>query len=127
MPGKSFYADSTKAYNIEGATTSVDDVYLFFRNIKSQIPESNIILSKLSVDDKDGLIDIETTKEANYTFVLSNGQYNTVLAEESAPAPKKGEGEGEDEGAEVSEQNIRANIPQTKKVDIPQLPVLPSI
>ena len=99
----SFYADSSKAYSIEGGTNSVDDVYLFFRNIKSQVPDSNLILSKLSVDDKDGLIDIEVTKNANYTFALSNPQFRNVSSAVTAPV------DGNSGGG----------------VEVPNLPVLP--
>ena len=104
----SFYADSNKAYNIEGGTTSVDDVYLFYRNIKSQVPSSNLILSKLSVDDNDGLIDIEVTKNANYKFALSNSQYRAVINAAAAP-------------------QVDPNQPNAggTNVEVPQLPVLP--
>ena len=74
----SFYVDSSGAYGLEGETTSVDEVYLFFRNIKAQVPKSNLFLSKLSVDDADGVIDIEKAKNANYSFALSNNRYIEV-------------------------------------------------
>lgn len=76
-----FYADTAGAYGIEGETTSVDDVYLFFRNIKAQVPQSNLILSKLSVDDREGLIDIENTSNAKYSFALTNPGYASVAQE----------------------------------------------
>lgn len=112
----SFYADSRKAYNIEGGTTSVDDVYLFFRNIKSQVPNSNLILSKLSVDDEGGLIDISVNKNANYSFALSNHQYKNA----SIPAPAT-------EDSETAKESMHSEKASISKVDVPQLPVLPSI
>lgn len=73
-----FYADTNGAYGIKGETTSVDEVYLFFRNIKSHVADSDLILSKLSVDDQDGLIDIEKTPNATYTFELTNSKFGSV-------------------------------------------------
>ena len=73
-----FYADTNGAYGIKGQTTSVDDVYLFFRNIKSRVPDSDLILSTLSVDDKQGTIDIEKTENALYTFELTNNKFGSV-------------------------------------------------
>ncbi len=73
-----FYADTNGAYGIKGQTTSVDDVYLFFRNIKSRVPESDLILSKLSVDDNNGAIDIEQAENAMYTFELTNNGFGSV-------------------------------------------------
>src|SRR5574344_567045 len=74
----SFYADSTGAYGIKGQTTMVDEVYLFFRNIKSQVPKSDLFLSKLSVDDKNGMIDIENATNVTYTFELTNSKFASV-------------------------------------------------
>ena len=105
-----FYADSNNAYSIEGGTTSVDDVYLFFRNIKSQVPNSDLILSKLSVDDKGGLIDIEVTKNANYTFALSNNKYKSVSKADTTESSANGNG---------------SNNGTSNSVDVPQLPDLP--
>lgn len=73
-----FYADTNGAYGIKGQTTSVDEVYLFFRNIKSRVPDSDLILSKLSVDDNEGMIDIEKTENAMYTFELTNNKFGSV-------------------------------------------------
>ena len=73
-----FYADTNGAYGIKGETTSVDEVYLFFRNIKSHVTDSDLILSKLSVDDKEGLIDIEKVQNATYTFELTNSKFASV-------------------------------------------------
>ena len=73
-----FYADTNGAYGIKGQTTSVDEVYLFFRNIKSRVPDSDLILSTLSVDDNGGMIDIEKTENAMYTFELTNSKFGSV-------------------------------------------------
>lgn len=73
-----FYSDSNGAYGIKGETTSVDDVYLFFRNLKAQVPKSDLFLSKLSVDDQEGLIDIEKAPNATYTFELTNNKFGSV-------------------------------------------------
>lgn len=73
-----FYADTNGAYGIKGETSSVDDVYLFFRNLKGHLPESDLILSKLGVDDDGGLIDIEKASNATYTFELTNQRFGSV-------------------------------------------------
>lgn len=87
-----FYADTAGAYGIAGETSSVDEVYLFFRNLKAQVPTSNLILSKLSVDDRDGILDIEKAANAKYSFELSNPGYSGVLAKQAAEeAAKKAE------------------------------------
>lgn len=70
-----FYADARGGYAIKGETTAVDDVYLFFRNIKSQVPESDLILSSLSVDDNGGLVDIEKASGLIYSFELTNQSF----------------------------------------------------
>ena len=51
---------------------------------------SDLILSKLSVDDQNGIIDIETTKNANYSFELSNPKYSMSGASINTPAPSGG-------------------------------------
>ena len=73
-----FYADTNGAYGIKGQTSSVDEVYLFFRNIKSNINSSDLILSKLSVDDEGGAIDIEKATNLIYEFALTNSKFSSV-------------------------------------------------
>ena len=94
---------------MEGATTSVDDVYIFFRGIKSQVADSNLVLSKLSVDDSDGMIDIEVTPNAIYTFALTNPGYKkpSTQAADSAKAAVDGVG---GQGAGMSVPNL-PNLP----------------
>ena len=105
----SFYADTEGAYGIAGETTSVDDVYLFFRNIKSQVADSNLILSKLSVDDNGGAFDIEQTDNAVYSFELSNPRYKGVAAKEQAAQNKEQNGQQNQQGS-------------TNSSELPQLP-----
>ena len=113
-----FYADTNGAYGIKGQTTSVDEVYLFFRNIKSRVPDSDLILSKLSVDDNEGMIDIEKTENAMYTFELTNNKFGSVKINNpnvQAPSDSKNpnaqpvaSGEG---GSSVSVPNL-PDLPQ---------------
>ena len=84
-----FYADSRGAYGIKGETTAVDDVYIFYRNIKSQVPESDLILSSLSVDDEGGVIDIDVAKDLTYSFELSNAGFKGAKQEDPNVAAKK--------------------------------------
>ncbi len=113
-----FYADTNGAYGIKGQTTSVDEVYLFFRSIKSRVPDSDLILSKLSVDDNEGMIDIEKTENAMYTFELTNNKFGSVKVNNpnvQAPSDSKNpnaqpvaSGEG---GSSVSVPNL-PDLPQ---------------
>lgn len=114
-----FYADTAGTYGIAGETSSVDEVYLFFRNLKSQVPTSNLLLAKLSVDDKDGIIDIEKTANANYTFELSNPGYAKVLKAEEK-AQKK-----EEKDPNVPPAPGEAPAPPQGDMNVPNLPDLP--
>lgn len=115
-----FYADTKGTYGIEGETSSVDEVYLFFRNIKSQVPTSNILLSKLSVDDNDGAIDIEQTTNANYSFELSNSGYSAVAAKREAAAKKAAKAVADGAAGAAQQAVDGANM------EVPNLPSLPS-
>lgn len=101
----SFYADSKGGCGLKGATTSVDDVYIFFRGIKSQVVDSDLVLSELSVDDHDGSIDIEANPNANYTFALKNSKYklaaNTTQASADAAKAAVAGMDGQNPGAVV--------------------------
>lgn len=103
-----FYADTNGAYGIKGETTSVDEVYIFFRSIKGHLPESDLILSKLSVDDQGGLIDIEKTKNATYTFELTNNKFGSVkIVDPNNPTPNNKDKNG---GGSVSVPTL-PNLP----------------
>lgn len=70
-----FYADARGAYAIKGETTAVDDVYIFYRGIKSHVKDPSLTLSKLSVDDNGGLVDIEKASDLVYSFELTNNSF----------------------------------------------------
>ena len=113
----SFYADSRGAYGIKGETTAVDDVYLFFRNIKSQVPESDLILSSLSVDDNEGLVDIDVAKDLIYSFELTNASFGGVKqsdpneeALKQAEADKK---DGKNKNRNSKVPDLPTNLPST--------------
>ena len=106
-----FYADSDGAYGIAGGTTSVDEVYLFFRNIKSQVPTSDLILAKLGVIDNDGTFDIENAQNVRYTFELSNDKYATVAKQKEQEAQDAKDGKGNNSSGSSS--------------SLPEVPVLP--
>ena len=101
----SFYADTKGAYGIKGETTSVDEVYLFFRNIKSHVSNSDLILSKLSVDDQNGAIDIEKATNVTYTFELTNTKFGSTKVD--SPITQMTNNNGD------------------KEVSVPSLPELP--
>lgn len=122
----SFYADSNNAYGIIGETTSVDDVYLFYRNIKSQVAESDLILSKLGVDDQNGMIDIEKTPTANYTFELTNSGY--ASAQTVAPAPADPNAPADSNASAPAEATVPApDASPSSGINLPKLPSLPGM
>ena len=95
-----FYADTRGAYGIKGETSSVDDVYLFFRNLKGHLPESDLILSKLGVDDDGGIIDIEKATNATYTFELTNPKFGSVkVVDPNQPAAGNNSGNNSNDAA----------------------------
>lgn len=116
-----FYGDSNGAYGIKGETTSVDEVYLFFRNLKAQVPKSDLFLSKLSVDDQEGLIDIEKNPNASYTFELTNNKFSSVkikdpnTEEDSSAKDKKGK----------KKPSSTSNPGKVGSGDLPDIPDLP--
>lgn len=90
-------ARGNDAYKISGQTVSVNDLYLFYRSVKALVPESDLILSELKVDDMGGAIDIEKDSNAQYTFSLTNPAYAAMLAkaaEEAAKLLENPDGEG---------------------------------
>ena len=99
----SFYSDAGDGYKIDGETVSVNDLYLFYRSIKSLVPESDLILSSLKVDDMGGAIDIENSTNAKYTFSLTNTAYAQAVAKAAAEAAKALEAaNGGEENADAS-------------------------
>ncbi len=121
-----FYGDSTSACAIEGETVSVDDLYLFFRGIKSAVPEANIILSSLKVDDNNGVIDIEQSTTAKYTFSLTNKEYNAAIAKANMPANLEGVNMTADgkiaDTPPADAQNSGGGFNIPKAQDLPALP-----
>lgn len=120
-----FYADTKGAYGIKGETTSVDDVYLFFRNIKSQVPKSDLILSKLSVDDQEGMIDIEKAQNITYTFELTNSGFGSVKPVDPNEAPKD-EKDGQNQNGGSTPQKVDSSTSGSNSMSVPNLPDLPN-
>lgn len=113
-----FYADSKGAYAIKGETTAVDDVYLFFRNIKSQVPESDLILSSLSVDDNDGMVDIEKAGNLIYSFALTNSSFgNKKLTD-----PNTGKAPASEDNSSAQGTSTPGKIGDMPPSDLPNLP-----
>lgn len=122
-----FYGDSSSAYSIEGETVSVDDLYLFYRGIKSVVPDANIILSSLKVDDNNGIIDIEKSTTAKYTFSLTNREYGAAIARANAAVNLDGinmtpDGKVADVPMSGPENNRSGGFNIPKAQDLPALP-----
>ena len=117
-----FYVDSNGAYGIKGETVAVDEVYLFFRNIKSQVADSNLFLSKLSVDDKDGMIDIEKTPNVTYSFELTNSGFSSVkMKDPNKEEPKKDKKDNKKDSA-----NGNPDAESVQSSNLPDIPNLPA-
>lgn len=115
-----FYADTNGAYGIKGQTTSVDEVYLFFRNIKSRVPDSDLILSTLSVDDNEGMIDIEKTENAMYTFELTNNKFGSVKITNPNEQQSSGNSDGKNATSAGNSGDGSANMSVPNLPDLPQ-------
>lgn len=72
-----FYVDADGAVAIEGKTSSTNNVYLFFKGIKSTIENSDLTLTKLkyATGFEDAILE---TKKLLYDFELSNSKYASI-------------------------------------------------
>lgn len=75
-----YYTDSTGAVLIKGEAASVGVVYEFFKNVKSMVLDSDILLTKLEFKDSENVEDLYNNGGNIYVFELSNAKYNSVLA-----------------------------------------------
>lgn len=81
-----FYADDKGSFAIKGETVSVDDVYLFFRGLKEQVPNSSLILSKLGVKDENVYVDVDQATDLVYNFELTNSNYVQAITQQAEAA-----------------------------------------
>lgn len=85
------------------------------------MPKSDLFLSKLSVDDQEGLIDIEKNPNASYTFELTNNKFSSVkikdpnTEEDSSAKDKKGK----------KKPSSTSNPGKVGSGDLPDIPDLP--
>ena len=74
-----YYTDSNGAVLIKGEAASVSVVYEFFKNVKSMVLDSDILLTKLEFKDSENVDSLYNNGRQIYVFELSNAKYNTVL------------------------------------------------
>ena len=79
-----FFSEQNGSVAVEGETVSVDDLYLFYRSLKSVLPNAGLILSNLKVDDNGGVIDIRESTNVVYTFTMTNKAYAVAQAKAAA-------------------------------------------
>ena len=79
-----YYTDSNGAVLIKGEASSVSVVYEFFKNVKSMVLDSDILLTKLEFKDAENVDSLYNSGGQIYEFELSNTKYNNVLAALSA-------------------------------------------
>ena len=75
-----YYTDSNGAVLIKGEASSVSVVYEFFKNVKSMVLDSDILLTKLEFKDAENVDSLYNSGGQIYEFELSNTKYNNVLA-----------------------------------------------
>lgn len=105
---KYFMTQGDGLVDIKGAATNVEDVYVFFKNMKDSLLNSNLRLQKLemeaaSVDDL-----LSKSSSQNYEFEITNmtnDQLNTLFGKVKA----EGEGENADPNAKPSQDAGKDN------------------
>lgn len=110
--------------NIKGCADSVEDVYVFFKNLKDSLTESNLRISKL--DLKAGSLDkvvnstASTIDNAPYIFEITNmsdaqlKSYLKKLAAEAKKAADKAK-KGGDDSSEEEEEEVAEEENTSKK------------
>ena len=95
--------------NIKGCADSVEEVYVFFKNLKDSLVESKLRLSKL--DLKTGSLDkvvnstVSTVDDAPYVFEITNMDEQELKAFSDKLLGKKAENNENSENQENSEDN----------------------
>ena len=95
--------------NIKGCADSVEEVYVFFKNLKDSLVESKLRLSKL--DLKTGSLDkvvnstVSTVDDAPYVFEITNMDEQELKAFSDKLLGKKTENNENSENQENSEDN----------------------
>ena len=79
-----YYTDSTGAVLIKGEAVSVSVVYEYFKNEKSMVLDSDILLTKLEFKDSENVDSLYNNGGQLYVFELSNAKYNEVLAKSTS-------------------------------------------
>ena len=88
--------------DIQGCSNTVEDVYVFFKNIKDSMPESKLRLSKL--DLKSGSLDViinstvSTVDSAPYVFEITNmsdTQLKSFMSKLTGTEKKKKDGDSQ--------------------------------
>jgi len=89
-----FIASADGKFNIKGKATNVQDVYVFYRNMKEALINTPLRLQKLEMDSKslDDAVSVDINKNSTYTFELTN------MAQSS-----------EDEQPKDTEANVKQN------------------
>ena len=123
-----FYTNSKGAVSISGKTSSTNNVYLFFKGIKSSVENSDLALTKLKYST--GFEDeIVKTNHVLYDFELSNAQYaalnNTV--DETSASSNKGLSGALNQAQELIQQKIDDVKNAVKTEKTPDLPPIEDI
>ena len=103
-----YYTDSNGAVLIKGEASSVSVVYEFFKNVKSMVLDSDILLTKLKFKDSENVDSLYNNGHQLYVFELSNAKYNNVLATLS-PNGNDGQNNQSQNGANAVNSTSGAN------------------
>lgn len=107
-----YYTNSNGAVLIKGEASSVSVVYDFFKNVKSMVLDSDILLTKLEFKDAENVDSLYNNGGQIYEFELSNAKYNNVLATLNT----NNNGQNSQNGTNVSSPASVANGASTNQV-----------
>lgn len=118
-----FYTDSADAIAIKGKAISVDDIYTYFRNVKSLVSNSDLSLTKLTISDSLGKESDPVMSSPNdiYEFELTNSKFNDSLMKLGVPATPQNPNDPNNPQGQVQGPTAPAGFPQSTPAPTPPL------
>ena len=101
-----YYTDSNGAVLIKGEASSVSVVYEFFKNVKSMVLDSDILLTKLEFKDSDNVDSLYNNGQQLYVFELSNAKYSNTMTNLSL----ENNGQNNQNGVNVQNNSGQAEV-----------------
>ncbi len=114
-----YYTDSTGAVLIKGEAVSVSVVYEFFKNVKSMVLDSDILLTKLEYKDSENVDSLYNNGGQLYVFELSNAKYNEVLAKSTSDTGNDSQNNQNDDNKNKARSGVASVNPKMEPVSAP--------